>query len=869
MAPNITETAKTVLDRRYYLKDKDNKTIEDWKNLSWRVANAVAAVDSDRKDYEKIRESFFKAIYNLDFLPNSPCLMNAGTDMQMLSACFVLPIEDSMESIFESVKNGALVNKWGGGTGYSFSRIRGKDSSVRSTNGVASGPVSFAKVFDVATDIIKQGGRRRGANMGVLRVDHPDIIDFISAKEKDGELSNFNFSVAITDAFMEAVKTNSDYDLIDPSDNRVVDSLNAAKIFDEIVKRAWKNGEPGVLFIDTANKANQTPHLGEFEATNPCWSGDTEVLTVLHGFKRFDELAKTGDAVWVYSVDDLGRLCKRRMFHPRRTAKNSDLLNISTEFGELNCTPNHNLFLHGDSKKFDKIEARKLRETNSIVGYRKKEKSPVAVRILGNHMWDKKFPVYNGTVEETHRYFVKCGKSVVLSANCGEQFLLPYEACNLGSINLGRYVFNKKVDFDRLGETVKTAVRFLDNVVDCNEFPIKEIEEMTKKTRKIGLGIMGLHDMLIQLEFPYDSPDGRKIASDVMEYINTVSETISFKLGEEKGGYPEQNTYLPKGYDGPVQSSLRNAARTSIQPTGTVSMIANCGSGCEPYFAIVTEKHVMDGDKLLLVNKHFESVAKKEGFFSDDLMKKIIKSGTVIGLKEIPDKWQNIFKTAQDIKYEDHIKMQACLQKHVCSSISKTINMSQQATIDDVKQAYLLGWSLGCKGLTVYRDGSRDNQVLNSGGNEKTRLTSKTNMVKTELPDEINAKRYKLHGKDGESVYIIVCFDESENPVEVFAKFPYENRQDLSEKSTMWTTSCRLASLLLRYGIPIEEIIKQLDRSSGNMFDLPAQLGKLLKGFMASTANGYSEPCPDCKKGVLIYEGGCAVCKECGWSKCV
>lgn len=269
MTPHITETAKTVLNRRYYLKDKNNKTVEDWKILSRRVADAVAAVDSDHKDYEKIKESFFKAIYNLDFLPNSPCLMNAGTDMQMLSACFVLPIDDSMESIFESVKNGALVNKWGGGTGYSFSRIRGKNSSVRSTNGVASGPISFAKVFDVATDVIKQGGRRRGANMGVLRVDHPDIIDFMSAKEKDGELSNFNFSVAITDVFMNAVKNEEDYSLIDPSSKKITGSLNAGDVFDEIVKRSWKNGEPGVLFIDTANKKNPTPHLGEFEATNP------------------------------------------------------------------------------------------------------------------------------------------------------------------------------------------------------------------------------------------------------------------------------------------------------------------------------------------------------------------------------------------------------------------------------------------------------------------------------------------------------------------------------------------------------------------------------------------------------------------------
>ena len=559
--------------------------------------------------------------------------------------------------------------------------------------------------------------KRRGANMGVLRVDHPDIMDFITAKEDQNKFTNFNFSVAITDTFMEAAKTGSDYDLIDPSTNSVVGSLNAAKVFEKIIDLAWHNGEPGVLFIDAANRSNPTPQLGDFEATNPC----------------------------------------------------------------------------------------------------------------------------------------------------GEQFLLPMEACNLGSINLGQYVNKDKVDFERLGKTVKTAVRFLDNVIDCNRFPIPEIAEMTQKTRKIGLGVMGLHDMLIQLELPYGEKEGRKAASEVMGFIREQAEITSIELAGSKGTFP--------AYDSEINTypSRRNAALTSIQPTGTVSMIADCASGCEPYFSVVMEKNVMDGDRFLMVNKHFEAVARKEGFFSDTLMKKVAQTGTVVGHEEIPEKWQNIFRTAQDIAPEEHIRMQGVLQQNgVDSSISKTINLPSSATKEDVRLSYLLGYELGCKGLTVYRDGSRDAQVLNTVSSEdkKTAIVSEKGLFqKKELPDVLSAKRYRLKDANGNTIYIIVCFGETETPMEVFAKFPFDNRVDLKDKSTMWTTTCRLVSLALRYQIPMEEIIKQLDRSSGHMLDLPAQLGKLLKSFMAGTRNGFSSSCPECP-GALIFEEGCEVCRECGYSKC-
>jgi len=713
----LTSTAETVLTRRYYLKDSDGNCRETWETLARRVADTVADVDKKHDNFEQLRDDFFNMIYHMDFLPNSPCLMNAGTDIGQLSACFVLPIEDSMDGIFTAIRNGALVHKTGGGTGYSFSRLRSKNASVRSTQGVASGPLSFAAVFDAATETIKQGGKRRGANMGVLRIDHPDIMDFISAKEDQEKFNNFNFSVGITDVFMQAVEDDEDYDLIEPSDDSVAKCLNARAVFEKIIDLAWHNGEPGVLFIDTANKDNTTPQLGEFEATNPC----------------------------------------------------------------------------------------------------------------------------------------------------GEQWLLPYESCNLGSINLANFVENGTVDYDRLKEVVICATVFLDNVIDCNRFPIPEIKEMTLKTRKIGMGIMGLHDLLIQMAVPYGSEEGRVLAAEVMQFIRNTAEECSIRLAQEKEPFPAYdpsfNSYLPR----------RNAALTSIQPTGTVSMIADCASGCEPYFSIVMVKHVMDGDRLIMVNKHFERIAREEGFFSDELMTRVADSGTVMGHEEIPKKWQNVFCTAQDISPEDHIKMQGILQNSgVDSSISKTINLPFGATRDEVKLSYVTGYKLGCKGLTVYRDGSRESQVLNTKGTsekDKTAIVSEHGPLKRILPDTLDAKRYRVKDQHQKSVYIIVCFDENEKPMEVFAKFPFDNRVDLKDKSTMWTTTCRLVSLALRFNVPMDEIIKQLDRSSGHMLDLPAQLSKLFKSFMAGTQNGFSSTCPECT-GTLRFEEGCETCHDCGYSKC-
>ena len=1086
----LSETAETVLARRYYLKDGNGNVLENWDSLCRRVADAVAGVDNDLEDYEAVREEFFHMIHCLDFLPNSPCLMNAGTDLGQLSACFVLPVDDSMDGIFTSIRNGALVHKTGGGTGYSFSRLRPKNSAVRSTQGVASGPLSFAAVFDAATETIKQGGKRRGANMGVLRVDHPDIMGFISAKEDQNKFTNFNFSVAITDAFMEAVKTNSDYDLIDPSDNQVVDSLNAARVFDKIIDLSWHNGEPGVLFIDAANRSNPTPQLGEFEATNPCVTGDTWVLTE-QGPRQVTELINRQCEVlvngkpWLSGSEGFfstgtkeiltlktheGYSLRLTADHPVRKVVRKTRWILDSNWVEAGfLTPGDEILLHdhrelkgwggqgtdeegyllgllfgdgtlkpeaavlstwcteavngggqpgpfavireaerccavalkhrADFTGFHEVVGRNewrlqsvpLRDLARTMGMAPQQKNitptiectsssfyrgflrglfdadgsvqgtpqkGVSVRLaqscrptleavqrmlhrLGivsalysrreagmkelpdGKGGSRKYPVKEQfeliiTRENLLNFADRVGFSdtekqaklqVLLASfkrsvnrerftvqvesietagmekvydvqvpginafdanglyvhNCGEQWLLPYESCNLGSINLGRYVCEGKVDFERLGRTVKTAVRFLDNVIDCNRFPIPEIAEMTHKTRKIGLGIMGMHDMLIQLGLPYGDEEGREASAEVTRFIREQAEMASIDLAERKGAFP---TYDPKLNNYPAR---RNAALTSIQPTGTVSMIADCASGCEPYFSVVMEKNVMDGDRFLMVNKHFESVARKEGFFSDALLKKVARTGTVVGHDEIPGNWQNIFRAAQDITPEEHIRMQGALQTNgVDSSISKTINLPGSAGKEDVRLSYMLGFELGCKGLTVYRDGSRDSQVLNTGSSDekKTAAVSSQGLLhKKELPDVLSAKRYRLKDANGNTIYIIVCFGENETPMEVFAKFPFDNRVDLKDKSTMWTTTCRLVSLALRYQIPIEEIIKQLDRSSGHMLDLPAQLGKLLKSFMAGTRNGFSSSCPECP-GTLVFEEGCEVCRECGYSKC-
>ncbi|MGQ4911739.1 MAG: adenosylcobalamin-dependent ribonucleoside-diphosphate reductase [Candidatus Thorarchaeota archaeon] len=555
--------AATVL-KRYLMKDADGEPIETPSQMFHRVASAVASMEktydskADPNEYEAL---FYSMMANLEFMPNSPTLFNAGTPLGQCSACFVLPIEDDMESIFTSLKNMALVQKSGGGTGFSFTRLRPKGSKVGTTGGVASGPISFMKIFDAATDIIKQGGRRRGANMGILRCDHPDILDFISCKADRRSLKNFNISVAITDAFMDALMNDGDIDLVNPHNGEVVNSVSARVVFDSIVHNAWSSGDPGIIFIDQMNRDHPLRGM-EIESTNPC----------------------------------------------------------------------------------------------------------------------------------------------------GEQPLLPYESCVLGSINLAKMVEDGSIKWDRLEEVVKLGVRFLDNVIDLNKYPIKEIEETTKANRKIGLGVMGWAEMLIKLGIPYDSQEALDKADELMGFIRQKAERASQELAKMRGNF-ENFAYLKNR-----NTWKRNAALITIAPTGSISLISQTSSGIEPLFAITHRRIMAEGTVLTEVNDLFREVAEERGFWTDELESEVSKTGSVQELDQVPDDMKRVFRTAHEIEPEWHVKMQAAFQKHVDNAVSKTVNLRNEATTADVEKIYLLAHELGLKGITVFRDGSLDVQVLYAGG---------------------------------------------------------------------------------------------------------------------------------------------------------
>jgi len=561
-----------VLQRRYLLRNEKDQIIETPTDLFRRVAKAIALAELNygpKVDVKKIEDEFFTAMSNLEFLPNTPTLMNAGTRIGQLAACFVVPIEDSLTGIFEAAKWTALIHQTGGGTGFSFSKLRPRGDLVKSIDGKASGPITFMTIFDRTTDVIKQGGKRRGANMGILSVDHPDILDFIQCKNKEGFLSNFNISVAVTDKFMKKVEKNQDYDLINPRTGQVTQRLNARKVFDLIVYNAWKTGDPGLVFIDEINRHNPTPKIGAIEATNPC----------------------------------------------------------------------------------------------------------------------------------------------------GEMPLLYWESCNLGSINLSKIIRDKKIDWVKLKKLIHLGVRFLDNVIDVNKYPIQQIEKITKSNRKIGLGVMGFAEALIQLGIPYDSNDAVSLAERLMKFIKKEGHAASQKLGQDRGNFAnfEQSIWKTKMH----YKNMRNATVTTIAPTGTISIIAGCSSGIEPLFAVSYVRNVMEGTKLYETNKYFEEIAKKKGFYSKKLIEEISRTGTIQHIKSIPKEIRRIFVTAHDISPPWHVRMQAAFQKYTDNAVSKTINLSQDAKQNDVRDVYVLAHKLKCKGITVYRYGSKPNQVLSFG--QKTR----------------------------------------------------------------------------------------------------------------------------------------------------
>lgn len=755
----FTANAKTVLERRYLAKDQDGKVTETIDELFHRVASAIAEADaaygSTGDEIKELEGQFYDMMISREFMPNSPTLMNAGRPLGQLSACFVLPVEDSMADIFDTVKYAALVHQSGGGTGFSFSRLRPEGSIVRSTGGVASGPVSFMKVFNAATEAVKQGGTRRGANMGMLRVDHPDILKFIDCKENNDEINNFNISVAITDKFMEAVKAGTEYELINPHTGEVSGTLDARTVFDKIVDAAWRNGEPGVVFIDEMNRYNPTPALGEIESTNPC----------------------------------------------------------------------------------------------------------------------------------------------------GEQPLLPYEACNLGSINLGLCVSEEDgiptIDYDRLSRIVRTAVHFLDNVIDVNRYPLPKIDENTRKTRKIGLGIMGFADMLLKLGVPYNSVEAEKAAEEVMSLIQSEGRATSAELAAERGVFPAWK----ESVFGIENLPVRNATITTIAPTGTISIIADASGGCEPMFAYAFTKNVMDGDKLLVCNDFLVEKLKEAGVYSEALMHRIAEEGTLAHILEIPAEIRRVFVCAHDISPEWHIRIQAAFQKYTDNAVSKTINFPNSATREEVKEAYMLAYKLGCKGTTVYRDGSRDSQVLTTGtAKEEKPLEIPPslfgNIIPRPRPGMTWGATEKMKIGCG-SLFITVNRDEN-GICEVFTSTGKGGGCPSQSEAT-----ARLVSIALRSGISQKEILAQLKgircpstvRQQGmkctSCPDAIARTIEKMSKILGTETMGINpdlieeekpapQPsskgnkpilgaddrlhCPECGK-VLRHEGGCTVC-DCGFSHC-
>lgn len=758
----LSDAAREVLERRYLKKGDDGKVVETPEGLFTRVAEHVAKGEEPYKKgpgSQKAAKQFYEIMANMDFLPNSPTLMNAGMPLGQLSACFVLPIGDSMEEIFESIKNTALIHKSGGGTGFSFSRLRPGGDLVKKTQGVSSGPISFMSAFDAATETVKQGGKRRGANMGMLRVDHPNVMDFISAKEENERLNNFNISIAVTEDFMKSVEKGDDYDLVNPRDGEKWGELNAAEVFDKIVHQAWKNGEPGIVFIDRINKENPTPAVGEIESTNPC----------------------------------------------------------------------------------------------------------------------------------------------------GEQPLLPYESCNLGSINLANFVKDGDIDFDRLEKVIRTSVRFLDDVIEVNKYPIPEIDEMTRANRKIGLGVMGFADMLIQIGVRYNSDQGVEVAQKVMKFIQEKGHQASQELAEERGSFPN----WPESVYGLKNQPIRNATVTTIAPTGTISMIADTSSGVEPLFAISFIKNVMDKDELIITTPVFLNIAKERGFYSKELMKKIAKQGDLHGIEEVPDDVREVFVVAHDVTPSWHVKIQAAFQKYTDNAVSKTVNFPNSATEEEVAEVYKLAYKTGCKGVTIYRDGSRDEQVLNIGSVNKAGEPVKPNepvKIKMRKRPKITVGRTVQMMTGCGKLYVTINEDENGQPFELFSTMGKAGGCAASQAEAI----SRMVSVQLRSGVESRVIVKHLknitchrpygfgkDRVTScsdaiakaieQYMDLRLDIGSPLmpevevatlplnislpsKEEEQENVHGPAEShiggvCPECG-GPIEYEGGCLVCRSCAYSEC-
>lgn len=753
-----TEQAMKVLEERYLLKDEELKPIETpedmlWR-VSWEIASAEARWGAKRKDVEALAGEFYDLMLSKEFLPNSPTLMNAGTNNGLqYSACFVLPVEDSMEGIFDALKYQALIHKTGGGTGFSFTRLRESGSIVKTSSGIASGPVSFMKIFDAATNEVKQGGKRRGANMGILRVDHPDVLEFIHCKESGG-ITNFNISVAITDKFIEAYYKDEEYELISPKTKNVLGTLSARKVFDEIAQLAWKTGDPGLIFIDRVNKgtANPIPALGPIESTNPC----------------------------------------------------------------------------------------------------------------------------------------------------GEQPLYPFDVCNLGSIFLTYFIKadengKKDIDWEKLKKVTHQGVRFLDNVIEVNPFPLPEIRKVAFNIRRIGLGVGGWSDLLVGLGIPYDSEEAILLAEKVMKFIQDQALEASRQLAKERGTFFLFPVSIYRD-----EIPRRNSTVTTIAPTGTISIIAGASSGIEPMFAIAYQHIVKDEHldrKLSFINPEFEKVAKERGFWSEELMTKVAERGVIREIEEIPEDVRRIFGTAHEVDIDWHIRTQAAFQKYTENAVSKTINLRHDATPDDVKRSYIAAWESNCKGITIFRDGSKSEQVLNLGLNKKEgEKEEPQTQVILDRPMKVEGATYRIVTPLG-SAFITVNQDENGNPFEVFITIGKAG----SEVAAMAEALGRMISTTLRFGNhkpPIDrakEIVDQLKGIGGGrsvgfgpnkVRSLPDAVAKAISlHFGLNNLNHevldasvsvqedeetkvVGDICPACGSPALVYQEGCAKCHACGHSEC-
>jgi ribonucleoside-diphosphate reductase alpha chain len=725
----ITENAKKVLENRILRKDEEGNVIETPEEMLVRVARAIADNETEFDKFDW-KEKFYDIMDNLYFLPNSPCLMNAGIPGGQLMACFVLPIEDNMESIMGTLRDAALIHKSGGGTGFSFSNIRPENDIVKTTGGIASGPVSFIRMYDAVTNEIKQGGKRRGANIAVLKCDHGDILKFIDCKRNNSQINNFNISVAVTDKFMKAVKANKDFELINPRNGEVTKTLPAKEIWDKLVEGAWQNGEPGIIFIDTVNEYNPLPELGEIVGTNPC----------------------------------------------------------------------------------------------------------------------------------------------------GESVLLNNESCCLGSINLTKIVTSdKEINWDLLEKVARIATRFLDNILDITEYPLPQIEEMSLGNRKIGLGVMGWGDMLFKLGIPYNSQEALDLAWKVMGVVDEEAFMASHVIAEEKGVFP--NWHKSPSFQ-EKYGKVRNASQTCIAPTGTLSIIANCTSGIEPAYGLVYEKHVLDGQTLYEVNPVFEQELKNRGIYSKGLLQKIAdNNGSCQGIKEIPEDMQKVFVVAHDISPEWHVKMQAAFQERTGMGISKTINLPHNATKKDVEDALMLAYESGCNGVTVYRDGSREDQVLTAGKKEKPRKAAKVEV--RERPAETSGVTTAL--KTGCGKLYATVNEDDEGVCEIFL-----NQRDGNGCRVAYNNALAMvSSMALRAGVPIKDISKAMKgQSCGKpvwdngklILSCPDAIGKHLdKEQEFQEFKESLEPvektvkqvktCPLCG-GQIISQGGCEICRDCGNSRC-